>query len=274
MYQDINMVRSVHDMEIRKVYILITIVITLCLLTNCSAPAESEPTAPAGDAQAFNQTKLEAGKLFTQRDDLSKLREAIALLAKLRNPDNRDYEVEWAFAKYNYFLGKYTSDEEEAESVFVKGKDAAKIASRMEPEKPDGHFWYGANLGELARKSPITVGLGSIGEIREAMNKVIELQPDYQGASAYDALAQLELATRIRGGSAEKAVEYLEKAIMVEKENTNVRLHLAEAYLAVNKDAEAKKQIDYLLQMKPNPEYMPEYNDAVEKAKRMLATRF
>lgn len=144
----------------------------------------------------------------------------------------------------------------------------------MEPEKPDGHFWYGANLGELARKSPITVGLGSIGEIRDAMNKVIELQPDYQGASAYDALAQLELATRIRGGSAEKAVEYLEKALMIEKENTNVRLHLAEAYLAVNKDAEAKEQIDYLLQMKPNPEYMPEYNEAVEKAKRMLATRF
>lgn len=77
MYQDINMVKTIRDRETRKIYILITIVITLYLLTNCSSPTESKPTAPINDAEAFNQTKLAAGKLFTRHDDLSKLREAI-----------------------------------------------------------------------------------------------------------------------------------------------------------------------------------------------------
>ncbi|MCV4614925.1 hypothetical protein OFM04_34035, partial [Escherichia coli] len=84
--------------------------------------------------------------------------------------------------------------------------------ARLEPEKPDGHFWYAANIGELARMSPITVGLKSLDEIRESFLRVIAIQPDYQGASAFDALGDIELSTRfIGGGRPEKAVEYLEQ---------------------------------------------------------------
>jgi predicted Zn-dependent protease len=106
------------------------------------------------------------------------------------------------------------------------------------------------------------------------MQKVVEIQPDYQGATAFDALAQLELATRLTGGSAEKAVEYLEKALTYEKDNSYIRLHLAEAYLAVQKNSEAKTQLDYILKMKPNPEYQVEYQEVLEKAKKMLDTKF
>ena len=74
--------------------------------------------------------------------------------------------MEWTFAKYNYFLGKQTTNEKEAETVLEKGIEAGKIASRMEPQKPDGYFWYGANLGELSRLRPITVGLRSVDDIR------------------------------------------------------------------------------------------------------------
>ncbi|HEX6127337.1 MAG TPA: TRAP transporter TatT component family protein, partial [Pyrinomonadaceae bacterium] len=176
--------------------------------------------------------------------------------------------------KHNYFLGKFSPDDDESDAALKAGRDAGRIASRVEPSKPDGHFWYAANLGELAKRSPITVGLGSVGEIRDAMNKVIAIQPDYQGASAYDALAQVELATRIRGGDAHKAVELLERGLELAPRNTNIRLHLAEAYLAVKRDNEARKQLDHLLAMKPDPEYMPEYLECVDKAKKLLQTNF
>ena len=106
------------------------------------------------------------------------------------------------------------------------------------------------------------------------MNKVVEIQPDYQSASAYDALGQLELATRLKGGDAKKAVELLEKGLQMAPDNTNIRIHLAEAYLAVKRDADARKQLDHLLQMKPHPEYVPEYREAVEKAKKLIETNF
>ncbi len=129
-------------------------------------------------------------------------------------------------------------------------------------------------MGEQAKRSPITVGIKSTGEIRELMNKVIEIQPNYQGASAFDALAQLELATRITGGKAEKAVEYLEKGIEYDKENGYLHLHLAEAYLAVGKDAEAKKKLEYVLKMKMNPEFEIEHIEIQNAAKKMLDSKF
>jgi tetratricopeptide (TPR) repeat protein len=261
-------------MTTRNSYILITFVITWWALSGCSTDHAAETPAVKVSAETIAATLVESETLFKQRDDLDKLRKSIRSLAGVRDADNRNYQVEWTFAKQNYFLGKFTPNEDEAEEALETGRDAAKIASRMEPEKPDGHFWYAANLGELAKRSPITVGLRSVGDIKESMSKVVAIQPDYQGASAYDALAQVELATRLKGGDAQTAVELLEKGLALAPDNTNSRLHMAEAYLAVKRDADARKQLDHLLQMKPDPEYMPEYRECVEKARKLLKTNF
>lgn len=229
---------------------------------------DSKSNVPVAEIIAKTDT------LCKKHEDLAVLRECLQLLATVRKPDNRNFEVEWKFARYNYFLGKLTDKESESEKAFADGEQAGKLASRIAPDKPDGYFWYGANLGEQAKRAPVTKGLTSIDDIREAMNKVIEIQPDYQGASAYDALAQLELATRLTGGKPEKAVEYLEKALELGKENSYIHLHLAEAYLATNRNADAKKQLDALLQMKPNPDYLPEYEESVQKAKELLKSKF
>lgn len=261
-------------MKTGNLYILITIVITSWALVGCSKDRAAVTPNQQVSPEAIHLALTECDGLFKQREDLDKLRAAIKRLAAVRDPDNRNYQVEWTFAKYNYFLGKYTTDEAEGEEALEEGRDAGKIASRVEPQKPDGHFWYAANLGELSKRSPITVGLRSVDDIKESMNKVIEIQPDYQGASSYDAIAQVELATRLKGGDATKAVEYLEKGLQLAPDNTNIRLHLGEAYLAVKRDADARKQLDHLLQMKPNPEYMPEYRECVEKAKKLIQSNF
>ena len=261
-------------MKPRNLYILITIVITWWALVACTKDRAATGPIEKVKPEAIQQALVEAENLFKQREDLDKLRAAIKTITTVRDADNRNFQVEWTCAKYNYFLGKFSKDEDEAENALEQGQDAGKIASRVDPQKPDGHFWYAANLGELSKRSPITVGLSSVDEIKEAMNKVIELKPDYQGASAYDALAQVELATRLKGGDAQKAVDFLEKGLQLAPENTNIRLHLGEAYLAVKRDGDARKQLDYILQMKPNPEYVPEYRECVDKAKKLIQTNF
>src|SRR5688500_8883842 len=233
------------DMKPEKLYIFITIVITSWLHVACSADQAASSPRERVSPEAIQQAISEAELLFKDRENHDKLREAIKKIAAVRDPDHRNYHVEWTFARYNYFLGKFTADEDEAEKALEAGRDAGRIARRVEPEKPDGHFWFGANLGELARRSPITVGLRSVGDIKESMHKVIELDPGYQGASAYDALGQVELATRLKGGDAHRAVEYLEKGVHLAPDNTNIRAHLAEAYLAVKRAADARRQIDH-----------------------------
>lgn len=257
--------------------ILILLVLSVFLTISCASVSEAEyegtDTKPLiAPAEAIEKAEI----LYKKRDNLDNVREALKILDSARDMDNRNYDVEWKFAQMSYYLGNaYGTGEEEAEKVLKKGLSAAKIAKRMEPQKPEGHFWFGAVLGEQSKRSPVTVGVVSVNEIKEAMQKVIEIEPTYQGASAYDGLGLLELKTvGMAGGSAEKAVELLEKGIELEKNNSFLRLHLAEAYLAVDKKAEAKKQIDYLLQMKPDEEFLPEYQRSVQDAKKLLEEKF
>ncbi len=230
---------------------------------------------PAVVADPTNALK-EADKLFKDRGDLEKAREAIKVLRKARNIEKRNFEVEWKFARYSYFLGsRLNIDDEESEKVLKPALEAARIASRMEPDKPDGYFWYAAILGEQSRRSPVTVGVISVKKIKESMNKVIEIDPEYQGASAYDGLGQVELATRgLAGGSTEKALEYFHKALELNSNNSYIRLHLGQAYLVLNKDAEAKKHLEYVMNMKPNPDFLPEYEETRMEAEKLLDQKF
>lgn len=262
-------------MTIQRFYRFITISLVAFLMVSCASKAGSESVTTPVNTALIGETLTKCDELFRGREDLAKLREAVKQLAAVRNADARNYEVEWKFAKYNYFLGKQTTDEKEKEKSFEDGKLAGRIASRLEPEKADGYFWYAANLGEQAKLSPVTVGVKSVADIKEAMNKVIELDPKYQNASAFDALAQVELSTAgIMGGKPEKAVEYLEQGLKIEENNSYLHLRLAEAMLATGKREEAKKQLEYVLTMKANPDYVPEHEKTLEKAKELLETKF
>lgn len=239
----------------------------------CASQSDAE-TAITKETIPTAELIKQADELYAQREDLAKLRDAVAKIERARNADPKNFEAMWKLARMKYFLGKYTTDDKEAEKAFKDGIAAAESASILEKGKPEGYFWKGANLGGRAKKSPLTYGISSVGEIQEQMNKVIAIDPAYQNASAYDALAQIELATGMTGGKPEKALEYLEKGIAIDKENSYLRLHLAETYLALNRPNDAKKQIDFLMKIKPNPEFLPEYKDSVEEAKKLLETRF
>lgn len=254
-------------------FFLTFILIFSVLFSACDKNTEFV-SEPINTTVSTTEIITKADQLFSQRSDIEKLKEAIITIARARNIAKRNFESEWKFAKYNYFLSKQITDKKEIEKLLEDGYEAGIIAAKLEPNKPDGYFWAGACLGEQARKNPLTMGIKSTDEIRQLMNKVIELQPDYQKASAFDALAQLELATRLLGGSPQKAIEYLEKALEYDKENGYIYLHLGEAYLAANKNSEAKKQLEFVLKMKPIPEYQTEHLEITEKAKKILETKF
>lgn len=269
MYQRISHPISIKD------YNFLAIVITLCLLSGCSSTVESHSLDSSSISTNISEHLDKAERLFAERSEIANLREAVKTLGAARNPDLRNYEVEWKFAKYSYFLGKVEPLEKDAIAVFEKGRDAAKIASRIEPNKADGHFWYGANLGELGRISPVTVGIKSVDDIREAINASIAIEPGYQNGSGYDALGQLEMATRtLKGGTIEKAIEYYEKGLEISPDNANLRLHLAEACLAAKREADARKHLTALFALPPNPLYAIEHQVAVERGRTLMSKNF
>ena len=206
-----------------------------------------------------------------QRDDLPHLRQAIVLLehATITDPDN--YEAAWKLSKFDYYLATHTTDKHEQDKAFSDGVAAGKAAVQLQNDKPDGHFWLGANYGGSAQLS-LLAGLASVDDIRNEMETVIRQDQGYQNGSAYMVLGLVYLnAPRFAGGDPEKAVTEMEKGLPFGGDNAFLRLHLAEAYLKVGRKADAHRQLYAIINMTPDKDHIPEYKEAVSDAQKLLS---
>ncbi len=246
--------------------LLIIIGLSLALLA-CSSETP-EAGLPGGNESAA-ELIAQADKLYAEREDLSRLRAGIVALRRARALEAGNYEAAWRLAKFDYYLGAHTTDERERDKAFRDGAEAAQRAVELQPDKPEGHFWLGANYGGSAEHSTLA-GLTGVDDIVREMETVLRLDEGYQSGSAYMALGQVYLkAPRMLGGDQQKAVTYLEKGLRFGENNALLRLRLAEAYVAVKRYEDARKQLDALGNLKPHPDYLPEYKEAVAAAEKL-----
>lgn len=234
------------------------------------SPSENALTVYNGDAAMAAERIAEAETLYQGREDLSKARVAVAALRQARTVDYGNYEATWKLARAAFYVGDRTDNASEQDDMFREGTQAGKAAVTLQPDKPDGHFWLGANYGGKAASSTLA-NLSSFQDIKGEMETVLKLDESYEGYSAYLGLGRLYLqAPTVLGGDSLKAIEYLEKGVKLNPNHGLMRFHLAEAYAENNRDSEAKKQIDALMALTPDPKYAAEHKQAVEKAKKLL----
>jgi hypothetical protein len=218
---------------------------------------------PAKDAIA------EADSLYAQRLDLVKVRQAIVALRQAQADDSTNYELAWRLANYNYYLGAHTPESTEKAKAFHEGIDAGKLAVQLQNDRPEGHFWLGANYGGNAQLSMLS-GLAEVNDIKEQMETVLKIDEKFQNGSAYLGLGQLYLESpKIFGGDVSKAISYLEKGVKVGPDNDMMRAKLAAAYADAHRNEDARQQIETIMSTKPPAGYQPEYNDAVTEAKKV-----
>src|ERR1044072_7572065 len=224
---------------------------------------DSMSSTGGADAKAAAGKIAEAEPLYEGRDDMTKARTAVTILRQAHAADYGNYEAAWNLARAAFFVGDRTDNDKERDDMFREGTMAGKAAVQLQPNKPEGHFWLGANYGGTASHSTLA-NLSSFQDIKGEMEAVLKIDETYQGYSAYVGLGRLYLqAPKVLGGDVAKAIEYLEKGIKLNPNNTIMRFHLAEAYETSNRDAEAKKQIDTLIATTPDPKYVAEHKVAV-----------
>lgn len=243
--------------------------IALAAFAGCQT--QSAPAEDAGPATARPTAEViqEADRLYAGRDDLLKVRQAVLQLRRAAKTDATNYELAWRLAKFDYFLGSHSSDADEKSKSFAEGIEAGERAVGLQTGKPEGHFWLGANYGGRAQ-STMLGGISDVGPIKTEMEAVLKIDEGYQSGSAYMVLGQVYLeSAKIMGGDPQRAADYLEKGLKFGPDNSLLRLHLAEAYNRLNRNADALKQIDELLAMKPNPDFIPEHNEAVTQARKL-----
>ncbi len=242
----------------------------LCATTSCRSREDSNVETPASTAQSAAEYVAQAEQLYAQREDLMRLRQGIVSLRQAVTADPGDYDATWRLAKYNYYLATHTDNHDEREKAFHDGIEAGKEAVKLQDGKPDGHFWLGANYGAAAQKSTLA-GLATVDDIRGEMGTVLRLDEGYQDGSAYMVLGLVYLnEPKFIGGDPQKAVELMEKGLRFGNANAFLHLHLAEAYLKVGRKADARKQLDSIISMTPDQNYLPEYKEAVAEARKLL----
>ncbi|MEK6335838.1 MAG: TRAP transporter TatT component family protein [Acidobacteriota bacterium] len=248
---------------------LFAALLTFPLIAGACQKPSSQPNIPSAPVRSAAEAVAEADQLYAGRADLTKVREGLVALRQAQADDSTNYDLAWRLSKFNYYLGAHTTESSEKEKSFHDGIEAGKLAVKLQDGKPDGHFWLGANYGGNAKLS-VLAGLSDFEDIKREMETVLKLDERYQSGSPYMALGQLYLeAPRILGGDAQKAVDYLEKGVRIGPDNALMRWHLAAAYAELHRDADARREIDYLLAMKPAAGYEPEYEEAVAEVRKL-----
>ena len=237
----------------------------------CNRGASDTPASTGGaDAKMAADKIAEAEPLYEGREDMTKARLAVTALRQAHAADYGNYEAAWKLARAAFYVGDRTDNETERDAMFKEGTDAGKAAVQLQPNKPDGHFWLGANYGGSAAHSTLS-NLSSFQDIKGEMEAVLKIDESYQGYSAYLGLGRLYLqAPKMLGGDPSKAVEYLQKGVKFNPTNTLMRYQLAAALEATGRPAEAKKQIETLMSTTPDPKYMAEHKQAVADAQKLL----
>jgi len=198
-----------------------------------------------------------------------RLQQGIVLLRQATTADPGNYDAAWRLAKFDYYLATHT-DSSERDQVFRSGIESGKTAVHLQNDKPEGHFWLGANYGGSLESSDIA-GLATVDDVRKEMETVLKINEGYQDGSAYMVLGLVDLkAPKIVGGDPQKAVAEMEKGLRFGGTNAFLRLHLAEAYQAVGRSSDARKQLNVILSMTPDPNHLPELKEAQTQARQML----
>jgi hypothetical protein len=229
----------------------------------------SSETGDRGASRPAKDVIAESDALYSQRADLVKVRQAIVALRQAQADDSTNYDLAWRLAKYNYYLGAHSSVAEEQWKSFRDGIEAGKLAVQIQDNKPEGHFWLGANYGGNAKISTLA-GLAAVEDIKGEMETVLKIDEKYEAGSAYLGLGQLYLESpRVLGGDVSKAISYLEKGIKIGPQNDLMRAKLAAAYAEAHRNEDARKQIETIISTKPSPDYQPEYDEALAEAKKI-----
>ena len=135
-------------------------------------------------------------------------------------------------------------------------------AVQLQNEKPDGHFWLGANYGGAAEHSTIQ-GLATVNDIRNEM-ETVEVRPGIsEWQRLHDAWSGLSERSRDSWWRSEKGGGRNGEGFTFWRTQRISSFTLAEAYKKVGRNNDARRELKKILDMTPDQSYLPEYKEAL-----------
>lgn len=238
-----------------------------CLAAS-AAGLRTGPTVP------LSAQVRDADDYFLGRRNLENVQKAIHLLGERVAQDSQDYEAWWRLSKFNSYLARH-SDTKAEDSYLDAAVAAGKKAVALAPNRPEGHFWLGANLGLQAEDRGFLRGLMMIDSVRKEMEAVDRIDPDYEEAGGLRTLARVAYrAPFFKGGDKQRSIQMLQQVLQRFPHNSLAMLYLADSYMALGRRQEAHEELEKILSLCPDPDYGPEQEGYQAEARERLTKYF
>lgn len=210
--------------------------------------------------------------LYRDRAALGSATRAASIWRERLQRDAADFESAWKLARAQYWLGTNGLPEPERKAALEAGIEAGRKAAAIRPQRAEGHFWAAASMGALAESFGLRQGIRYRGAIRDALERVLTLDPSFQEGSADRALGRWYYKVPgLFGGSKKKSEEHLRRALAYHPQSVITRLFLAETLLELDRQAEARTHLEAAVAAPDHPDWIPE--DAIfrQQARALLA---
>ena len=216
--------------------------------------------------------KADPDVLYAAREDLGKARDAAAIWASRLQANARDFEAAWKLSRARYWLGG-RAPQAEQKGLLEAGIAAGRAAAALEPNRPEGHFWIAANMGALAESFGMRQGLKYRGDIKDELLLVLKIDPAFQHGSADRALGRWYFKVPgLFGGSNKKAEEHLRKSLTYNPDSSSSHFFLAETLIDMGRKADARTELQRVIDGPTDPNWAPEDREFKEKARRLITS--
>jgi len=243
-----------------------------------AAGAGSVRAASGTRTGVFASRVIMADDFYLGRGNLINVDRGLQLLRQQVAENSNDYEAWWRISRSENFLGRVhdaNDDDKAALAAFEAGADAGRRAAKLRPDRAEGHFWLGVNLGLIGEEEGLLRGLHLVDPVRQEMETVMRIDPDFEQRGAQRTLARVYYrAPFFKGGDKERSIELLQDCLKRYPDNSFALLYLADDYLAVGRKAEAQRLLQQILDLCPDPVYGPELANNQAEAHDRLRHEF
>jgi tetratricopeptide (TPR) repeat protein len=215
------------------------------------------------------------------------LREALAAYQSAQSRDASHYPVLLGLARVESELGEDAKDEERRRLI-AAAVEHARAAVKTSPDLAQGHVWLAVALRQQTEMEGPKTRAALWREIRSELDRAIGIDPSIWRAYLERGRWNRRLSTRgiwerswskvllakvPKGASMDNALRDLEKAVELAPDALDARMELARAYLEVEREGDARRELERALGMPPHRPRDPVLHAEARELLEKLAKR-
>jgi tetratricopeptide (TPR) repeat protein len=177
---------------------------------------------------------------------LDRLREGLEQAVR-DDPDAANFT---ALSRVSFLWGDVRAkSEDERLAAYDRGREAGRRAIELEPKNFLGHLWYAINTARWGQTKGVVRSLFLLPTVREEIRTLLELAPTVAAVHALAGNVDLEVPGPL-GGDLERAEATFRKGLQLDPTFSGIRVGLAKVLIKTSRLAEARRELQAVLDEK------------------------